>query len=517
MPSNLALKTSDGASDLGPLDYSGTDRGTTTAATAFRLLNDDSGGTVDTASDPYLEVLQDDGAGNALRSGERGVDEHWAEIRALGTGSSGSTQQATGWQPVGKDRRFMADALASGEYSDFEIRVRIPSNAPIGSWNFYLDAEADSAAEAVSNGITDGRRDGLLSGIGDASWDHVIIGGDVVEDDAGAGADVDVPDLAWVIDGVPWVKLAHEITTNDTDGDSATTSAGEAYYLLLSLANDGTITETKGSKATAPLDPTTDAPSLPAGEIALALIERNDDGVINDADITQQYLLGRFGATTSAASLDVTLGPGRAVIDNSLIRLNINTTVTLTASSTNGVWLQVDGTFAVETDGERPTPRAVKLWEFTTDGSGVTAETDLRDPIGGQLVPLTLQFSSVADTTEAFTVQPMNRDVYVRPYRGCVFGLHTNGSGNTTGITAVDIEKSVGGAAYVDLFTSKGSDDRRPTVEHDDSDSVDRLALPEVLKIEPGALVRATIDRTEAYDGTAPADGATLTILCEMF
>lgn len=517
MASNLIYQNSGGTAELPAPDFLNVDPGTNSAAIAFRLFNDDTGGAVDEATDPVITLRQDDGSGNAVLLGLRAINERWIQVRALGTGSSGSTQPLTGWTALGRGRTFTCAPLPSGEYHNLEIRYSPPATAPAGQILFLMDTEPGPVATFLEQGHSDNWRDGILSGIGDGSWDEIILGGDVVEDDAGAGADVDIPDLVWRIDGVYQVKLAHEITTNDTDGDAATTSAGEAYYLLLTLASDGTITQTKGGKATAPLDPATDAPAAPVGEIQLALIERNDDGVINDADITQLSSVGGFKAVHTTGSLNITLGPGRAFVDNALARRGVDTAITLTASVTNSVWILPDGTFSVETDSTVPDPMALKIYELVTDGSGVTSEVDLREGVGGEIVPIVFNWTTVADTTAAYAVQPRGRSVHLRPVRGCVFALHTNGSGNTTGITAVDVEKSVAGGAYVDLFTSNATDDRRPTVEHDDTDIVDRLALPEVTEIEPHALLRATIDRTEAYDGTAPADGATLILLCEMF
>lgn len=92
-----------------------------------------------------------------------------------------------------------------------------------------------------------------------------------------------------------------------------------------------------------------------------------------------------FGITTSGSSLDVDVAPGTAFMGGHRVVSDATVTLTLDASSTNHIWLVVrDGeagnaTVEYNTDGSTPSGLyATKLWEVTTDSSGVTGTTDTR-------------------------------------------------------------------------------------------------------------------------------------------
>jgi len=94
---------------------------------------------------------------------------------------------------------------------------------------------------------------------------------------------------------------------------------------------------------------------------------------------------GHFSLTTSGSSYDVDVAAGDAFFGGHFVRSDSTVTITVDASTTNEVFLVVDdtktGNAAVEytSDGSTPSGQYVmKIWEVTTDGSGVTGTSDFR-------------------------------------------------------------------------------------------------------------------------------------------
>ena len=94
---------------------------------------------------------------------------------------------------------------------------------------------------------------------------------------------------------------------------------------------------------------------------------------------------GHFDLTTSGSSYDVDVAAGDAFMGGHLTRMDATETVTVDASATNELFLVVDDAEAdnaaiqYTSDGTTPSGQYVlKLWDVTTDGSGVTGTTDRR-------------------------------------------------------------------------------------------------------------------------------------------
>lgn len=131
---------------------------------------------------------------------------------------------------------------------------------------------------------------------------------------------------------------------------------------------------------------------------AIAYGGHGDDGFIidsaNPTDLSSQNSnitegnFNNFQESSSASSFDVTIDPGEGFIYGSWVAIDTSTTVTL-ASQTNNqtvyvgwdrdtaddVIVGLDSAFA-STGGD--TDKKIPLWDFDTDGSGVTSVTDRR-------------------------------------------------------------------------------------------------------------------------------------------
>lgn len=114
---------------------------------------------------------------------------------------------------------------------------------------------------------------------------------------------------------------------------------------------------------------------VPAGEVYLADEDNDvDDGALN-----------AFDQTSGGASLDVTIDPGEAFVEGAWCVRDVATTVTLDASTAGQTvyagWKKSErDTMLIGTDAIFGVDdRKIPIWEFDTDGSGVTDVTDLRD------------------------------------------------------------------------------------------------------------------------------------------
>lgn len=476
-----------------------------TPGTAFQLdLYNNRPGTpvVSTLVDLYLEVLEEID-GTAYSFGQPALDDHHVEARIVE--GIGQTVSATPWTPIGTGRWLAVPPIGNGLGIRFEVRLSPPATAPSASHRFKFQVRSRSM-RPIPLGISEAAADGVLHGIGDGTYSALYSGGVLAENPGGADEFVELSDTSWIYQGAPYALLVQLVELTDVDGDSATLASGESYIALFSLGTG--VTVTKGSKSAG----TPTAPEAPAGEIVLGTALRHFDAIVENADIEATAQAGFFG--WSASGLTATLGPGDALVDNRLIHLDGVSQASLTASETNEVWLQVDGTLAVTIDGTRPGGRSAWLYTAVTDGSGVTSLIDRRRFVGGQLRPMALVFDGeIAANSAARGAVETNRPLYLLPQRPVQAWLHDGGASLTGGATLLDVEYSVAGAAWVSLFTSSGTDDRRPSIDFDDTTLEDRDAVPEVVAIPAGARVRARANGVPTGGGGETLPGGFTVVL----
>lgn len=510
MAHNLKLYTDDGATLVTDITFTGVTPGTRSSGQTFRVVNDDSGGTVDPATDPYLVHKQRDTVTDEpLLRGLRAVDERWLEVEATGTSSADVSQPPTGIEPIGRGRVLPLVSLPSGAWVEVVVYYHPPTGAPEGSVRLTLDAET-TPAWSVDQGHSESDRDGIIAGIGDGLHTELVIGGTLTA--TGTPDEfVNHPDVAWVHEGIPQVLLAGAIEFDDVDASAATLGAGEAKWERLSLGAGPGFTQTPSDKfATGSADPD-DVPAVPEGEIDCGYVLVDDTLAIDNADITSRLWAGR--AQPAASSLILTVGSFKARVDNALIRRTARPTITLPGSEAAvSVWVLPDGNLAYTDDGSKPDPRALLLYTVPTDVSSITLASlvDYREPIGPVPVPVVLTWdATLTNGLKARGVWPLARPGKIRIPRGVIYRWHDAGAGNSAGIAKADVD--VNGTT---IFTSSGSIDRRPSLEHDSSPLLSTAGLPEALDVPPFALIEGEIVITEAFNGTAPG-GATLVLMVD--
>lgn len=506
-----------GTALLQTITFSDVPKGEVSSTQTFRLVNDDSQVSVDTATEVRLTVRQvDQVTGDAVLRGLRAVDERWIEMRGNGVGNSNSI--ITPWTPVGRARYLLLPQLAAGEYHEIEIRYAPPASAPSGEIEFKLEGEALGRLNALEQGHTESTKDGVISGVGDQSFSELVLGAAPTAN--GPPDDkINVPDLLFIVAGRPRVKLAHSLTLNDQDASAQTIGVGEAYWATISLAADGSLTVTKSDKGTAPLGTGT-IPDAPAGEILYTVVNRLQSG-IDSAQIDYRAIQARF-EYVGATGLNVTLGKGWARVDNSLINTQVETPLTMTANSTNRIWAVSDSTgqFEVTTTATPPATRAYLLYEVTTDGSGVTAVVDKREYIGPELVRVEWSIAGGLSAGDAIALYPGRRPGYVPGPRSLLVAIGDNGSGNATGQTRFEVSRSDEAGGWQTLFSSKATDDRRPVISYNATEPVleeylegGGRILMEELQIPAMSRLRLQTDQPVAYNGTAPSDARAVLLI----
>jgi hypothetical protein len=491
----LVLYDSAGVAIVPPITLAQATRGTAGTALTLRLQNDGDAA----APRPRIRaVAYDDEAAEYVASGKRAVDERWTEIQATGNSTSTAGQVASGWRPTGRGRWLELAALEAGEYHEIEARLNPPGTASPVAQQLGFDAEPGSTLTPLDAGHTETGADGVLSAVGDRARSELVIGGPITASSPEA-ATVETPDLYWGHLGIPRVRLAATDALDDTDGDSATLGAGEGYYARLSLGTS--LTVTKGSKAAVAAPP--EVPGVPEGETDLGYVLRDDTGTISAADVTSDPVVGRFALAVSGAN--IILGPGRALVGNSLSEVVIDSPLSLPLSSSHHVWRTDDGAFASSQDGSAPTPLSKLLYTLDSDGSGPDLAT-LVDHRG--LPPTAETFAVQLDATAGAQARWINatrrRWYVVAADLALVAG--TPGAGNAAGSLVVDVLLD-----GVSLFTSAGTDDRRLGLSLDEGEDTretrgaNPLCLPEVLTIEPWQVLTFVVSVPVAFDVAAPS------------
>lgn len=485
--------------------------GTPTANQQLNLWNDKDGtNSSDTATGVRITALARTQGDTNYVADDDVLLNGWLEVRAIGENGTGIAAQTTSWQRIGRGRYLYLKDIPSDCNRELEFRLNVPASAGTVTKEIKIRAIANKQSVPLSEGFMEAGAQGVYSGLGDELFSGILTEVSVTESGS-PDDDINLTALQWIHKGVGYNKLAHAITLDDQDGDSATLASGESYWAAITAGASSTLTVTKGSKGTSPL-PVGDRPDLPDGEILVCYVEREEDATIEQADIYEEdRLYYRFLATYSSASLDVTIAPGIAIVGDEKVTTARSSTVTLAASDDSEVYLNPDGTItATITTGVPPQDHSLLLWRFTTDGTGVTAATDMRTYIGRRLHVLRFEKQgTLAVSGKAYAMYPSTSRGRIRPVGGITFGVASRGT--TSGSTKATFSKCEQGAtSFTTLFTSSGTDDQRPSVAYNATSLVDGDAIPEVLEVGPLAAFEMEISAIPGGADSANAFGCIL-------
>ncbi len=472
--------------------------GTPTAGQQVHVWNQKGGTDAETARNLRLVVLaRDPGETYFLAAGRPYLDGRWFEARLTGS-VGGVVAIATAWTPLGAGAALALPDLPRDAAVVVEVRLNVPMTGAPEDGPIAIEAilrTFDQAAIPAGWGLSDATCDGVLAGIGDGSFSGLLVGADVAQ--AGTPDNtVEAPYFAGVDAGVPYGLAAETLTLSNLDGASASLASGQSYIALLSVSADGW-TVTKGLKAASP-----EKPTLPAGEEPVAYVTVPFSAVITDAEIENSWSACRYKLTT--AGLIGTLGPGQTLVDNSLQRHTYPQTVSLTASSTNRLWMTRAGTVAKTVTAAPPAPRSLLLYEVDTDGSGVTAIRDRRIMVGPRSMRMVLAFLQELAEGDPSTLEMVdgNRDLLLDPeFLGGV-ALTDPGDTPTAGETRADLQFAAPGEAWASVFPDA---DAMPAVAFDADDPTASECRPATCVIPARSRVRSVIDGV--VTATSPPGG----------
>ena len=467
--------------------------GTATTPLEVRLFNNKDGAGADTAKNRFLQILvRNPGEANYVSAGHESADQRWFEIRILAATHGVLTSAATSFRRLGSGRLFEIPEIPNDGGVAFEIRTIASAGATAADVEIAFRVTTRQSIP-LPEGQSEGAEDGVDLGIGDEQMTQLLKTADAVENPAAADDKVEIQDTVAVVKGFVFTFLKQLITVTDVDGDAATLVATESYFSLIYVDSLGAINQAKGSKTTSPT--ASDEPALPDGGLAIVMVQRDFDALINDADLDARHLIGAAHATTDVASLSPTIGPMRGLVDNNTIQTTFAETVVLTGSSTNRVWRLADGTLQVTTTAVVPAARALLIWELTTDGSGVTGTVDKRKFLTrqGAVQRLDFQFDATLVVGQKERVHfPSLRDGVILPFIGISFALLDDPGSSASVILDINLRPPAG--AFTTIFTSQGSEDRRPTFANGASPLDDRDSLPEVTDIPAYSVLEVEVD-----------------------
>jgi hypothetical protein len=462
-------------------------------AATLKAINNKDGSDASTATNcriiaayAFPQGAQPKTAGNAW------ADGHYAEARIVDGWNL--TPQPTDWIPLGANAHLTVPDLANDEGVEIEIRLNAAfQEAAGGTADIVL--HLDSATSRIGGiGVSKVREDGIYGGLRDPLVSQVISTANVVEDPGGASANVQIQTTRWVSKGRPFSVFQQLVSVPATSADER--------FDALTLADDGTVTRTSGAEAVTPVQPT-----LPAGELLLAYIHvyTSGHGGVVDADIENAWEQGYF-AYNGATNLNASIGPGPyALVDDSLVTLNGSTLLSLTASTTNYVWLLRNGTWQITETDQPPASKALLMHEFTTNGSGVTASVDRRHWIGDGVDRLNLVIGGggeIVDDGSAYALTPPMRKSYILPWPNHVrLAMGTQAAGASSGSTSVDLERDVAGT-----FTSVLDASNLPAIAHDATDLVVEDVVCATYELAPDVRLRSRVETVPSGSSTEALD-----------
>lgn len=470
------------------------------AWTEYRVYNDFGGVLAsDDAVDWWVDlVARLTDSEPFIGSGIEVLDRYWLEYQRLG-GVGGATIDPGPVEQWGPGRSMSLPVLASGEGLRIQVRVAPHAGASVADAQISFSL-AQRRFLPVPAGLFRTAGNGVALGLGHWDRNHLLsVGGGVVENPAAADNFVLVGDVELILAGLYVVELA-QLLEFDDDAADGTMAAGESYRFRI-YADASGVGSVKGDGAVAPVEP-----DLPAGALfEIAGGTKTEGAVIEDADLEQRWVLDAWGF--SSAGLDYTIGKGRGVVGDRMIDIASTDTGSLADATTTRIWRRYDGALHVGTAAPADDPWSMPLYEVTTAGSVVTVVRDLRRfaGFGHELIEVRLRLSGgIAAADEAYGILPTGRDCQLLPICGAVVSLSDAGAGSS-GSTIIDIEAAAPGSAFATVFTSQGSDDRRPTFAFDATALHQVAALPEVVQFQGLTRFRAVVDAVPA-GGDPPAE-----------
>lgn len=439
--------------------------GTPTSATRVHLwLDKGTAGSEAHGIAGWPEVEYPASSGTWISSGHPALDEGWFQAAVVSGVNTANDKRfvipnGTTYRVVKTSKPLEIGDLYGNTAVYIDVRVTAPLDASAATFSWRFRITSDVVVQSTDRGIPCG----VIRGMGDTTqWDWItapVITATGTPDDKVHGS----------FHSANWYGLfkqrcyVDDLTLNQNDGASSALTTGQAYIALISRSSDFStaLTVTKGTRTTAAAAV---APALPAGNKPVATVKvayHATASVINTSDITNLAVDG-WARVTAGTGLQAVVGAFRIQMPGSLVALPYTQTVALTASSTNRIWINTDGTTSVVTTDDNP-PYVGSEWiaNAVTDGSGVTSVVDKRrfEDSAGQWVEL-----QVAAGNEATGTAVARRHIGYAHQLIDVRSAVVTASSGATGSTTCDVNRKRAGASAT-VFTSQGgSTETRPAI-----------------------------------------------------
>lgn len=499
-----------GGTPLGVLSFGVVPSGSISATISLEVWNSQGDPTASPATELRLDVFaqsSEDSDYNQLGPVSLGF---WfqAQITGLASGGTGApVLQTSTWSGVGAGRPLLLNPIPADSGRTIQVRLNLPAGAPTDTWRFLLKLSWQQAAIPIPLGAWEAGARGVLSGAGDGNASFVFFGG-VVTPDGPPDGGVTVSDTAWRFQGLPVAALQQSVVLDQHDGTGTALTSGQGYWATLSCGAGPGYTVTKGTAATAPV-PITGRVPPPAPETLLGYVQVTTAAAVGSGDIDQSEMQYGGYLLTELSTLTTQLGAGSAFAGDALVENDSSQPLTIPPSLADvRIYLLPSGQPVVQAP-PRPDPQATELWDLVSGSSSVTSAMDVRPWVRPD--PQTTRFELAGPLTSGQTLLgvlpgPEARGLALPAPVVVVFDAPLT---TPTGTTILELEYW-SGSAWVTLFTSSGTQDRRPTASGA-SLVVSTAALPEVVVLPGGTPVRV---RVASVSTPAPA-GAYLALTTE--
>lgn len=305
-----------------------------------------------------------------------------------------------------------------------------------------------------------------------------------------------------------FVAQSTSAAISQQDSASAALASGESYYITVSINSSGTTTLTKGTKSATPTKP-----AVPSNEILRGYIrvhyQSGGTSVIATADVDTTAVVRGDYYVEAGTGLAVKIHGGDAISTSDTYRWHeATTTLSVTASSTNYVWLLSEGNFQATTTSATPEAGADLIATAVTDASTVTSVTQKQTYLhkAQTLEPIRIRRKTGAitatETDAAWAIVPF--DCY---FVSALAHVKKRGT-STSGSFVFDINTRGAGVdwstAGTTIFTSQATDDRRLTVGYNENS--DETEDAEVIYFAAGTVLSFDIDAVPSGISVNPED-----------
>jgi hypothetical protein len=472
---------------LGPLSFGAVDPGTISPTITIQVWNGKGVPTADPLTEFYIGVLAKGSTDATFNADSPAVIYGYLEAQVTGVAPGGAgapPPYVTAWAKIAPGRPLRFPTLPGDSGYVVQLRVNVPIGQLSDAFQFKLDAHYQLPSLPIPVGLWSAGQRGVFSGAGDTSASWLIAGGALTASGS-PDNNVHLADLQWRFQGVPKVALAQAIAFDQHDGAGALLAAGQAYWLALTAGAGPGLTVTKGLAAAYPV-PISGRPALPVGESLVGFVQVPQTAAILAGDIDQTLTQYGGWALYNPTGLHATLGFGSGIVGDSFDATASPVLILFPDNSTVSIW-KVPSNPDLVWQAAKPHPQALELWRVTTAAGAITVMKDVRRWLGPERERTTLFLYGGVGAELAYGVLPGPGDrALVLP---SPMMLRTMMLATATGSAKVDLA-FWNGAAWISVFTSSGTQDRRPAVTPSAPAPGDGIfysvaALPEVLVL-PG-------------------------------